>query len=70
MQLDKISPRGEGRHTSSLNFKRLQDIGDLDDDMLEQIQEFFVSYNEEAGKKFKVEKILGAKKARELARPK
>jgi inorganic pyrophosphatase len=54
---------------TSLNFKRIADIDDIEPDMLEQIQHFFVSYNEESGKKFKVEKILGAKKARHLARP-
>lgn len=55
---------------SSLHSKRIEDVGDLDPNMLEQIQHFFISYNEEAGKKFKVEEILGAKKARALARPK
>jgi inorganic pyrophosphatase len=55
---------------TSLNFKRLKDIEDLEPDMLQQVQQFFVSYNTQAGKKFKVEKILGAKKARELAQAK
>jgi inorganic pyrophosphatase len=53
---------------TSLHYKAFQDIDDLEPDMLAQIEHFFVTYNEEAGKKFKVEKVLGAKKARQLAR--
>jgi inorganic pyrophosphatase len=53
---------------SSLNFKRFKDVDDLEPGMLEQIQQFFVSYNEQSGKKFIVEKVLGAKKARDIAR--
>jgi inorganic pyrophosphatase len=51
---------------SSLHYTAVKDIEDLDDAMLAQIEQFFVSYNEQAGKTFKVEKTLGAKKARKL----
>jgi inorganic pyrophosphatase len=54
---------------SSLNFKRVDDIKDLDAHMVEQIEHFFESYNEEAGKRFELEKVLGADKAWRLLKP-
>lgn len=54
---------------TSVHYRRLRDIGDLDREMLDQIQQFFISYNRQAGKKFEVENIFGAKKARSLVRP-
>jgi inorganic pyrophosphatase len=56
--------------TTSLHYQHVEDIDDLAPEILEQIQHFFVSYNEQAGKKFEVEKVLGAKKARSLVRAK
>jgi inorganic pyrophosphatase len=49
---------------SSLEHASVKDIADLPDALVEQLEHFFVSYNEMAGKKFKVVKILGAKDAR------
>jgi inorganic pyrophosphatase len=54
---------------SSLHFKQVKELDDLESDMLEQIRHFFVSYNKEAGKQYKVQKMMGAKKARRLALP-
>ena len=48
---------------TSLHFKSIADLDDLEPAMLEQIQHFFVSYNEGAGKTFKIDALLGAKKA-------
>jgi inorganic pyrophosphatase len=53
---------------TSLTYKHVEDIEDIEPDILEQIGHFFVSYNELAGKKFEQEKMLGAKKARKLAK--
>jgi inorganic pyrophosphatase len=48
----------------SVNFQRYKDVSDLTAEMKEQIEHFFVSYNEMAEKKFKPLKWLGAAAAR------
>jgi inorganic pyrophosphatase len=54
---------------NSVTFKRVRDVDDLAPEMIEQIEHFFISYNEMAGKKFKVRKIESAKPAeRAIAR--
>ena len=51
---------------TSQHYRRIRTAGDLDPEMLEQIQQFFVSYQEQLGNKFKIEAVLGAPKARQL----
>jgi inorganic pyrophosphatase len=47
-------------------FAHLQSIDDLPDNILEQIESFFVTYNEQAGKKFTPLKRVGRSKAVKL----
>ena len=47
----------------SYNHEGLAAIGDLSKTLLDQVEAFFVSYNEQRGKKFKIKDIGGPKKA-------
>lgn len=47
----------------SYNHQGLTDIGDVDKTLLDQVEEFFVSYNKQRGKKFKITGQGGPKKA-------
>jgi inorganic pyrophosphatase len=49
-------------------FREVRSINNLDRQMIEQISKFFVSYNEQRGKKFKVLELAGARRAEELVR--
>jgi inorganic pyrophosphatase len=53
---------------NSVTYKRVRDVEDLAPEMIEQIEHFFVSYNEMAGKKFKVLQLQGAKSAQRALR--
>jgi inorganic pyrophosphatase len=47
-------------------FSLIKDIGDLDKKLLEELEDFFVHYNELEGKKFKLMGCKGPGKAKEL----
>ena len=47
---------------------RLRSLKDIDPEKLEEIEQFFVSYNRVRGKHFKVLEVAGPKKAEALAR--
>lgn len=47
-------------------FKDVQSIEDLPKDVIDQLQKFFINYNEEAGKKFKPIKNIDAEEAYKL----
>lgn len=47
----------------SYNHQDLQSIGDVSKSLLEQVEEFFISYNKSRGKKFKVKGTHGASSA-------
>jgi len=47
----------------SYNHEGLKSIGDVNDTLLNQIEEFFISYNKQRGKKFKVTGTGGPHKA-------
>lgn len=50
----------------SNQFAKINDIADLPEDMLAQIEAFFINYNQQAGKQFKVIKRLNAVEAKQL----
>ena len=52
----------------SLNFGGVSEIDELDETLIEQIEHFYVSYNESKGKKFEVIKLLDATKAADLVK--
>ena len=52
----------------SLNFGGVSEIDELDETLIEQLEHFYVSYNESKGKKFEVIKRLDAKKAADLVK--
>ncbi len=47
----------------SYSHENLQSIGDVNKSILDQVQEFFISYNKSRGKKFKVTGVHGPSKA-------
>src|SRR5947207_10892080 len=49
------------------NFERTRSLKDLEPNLLEEIEEFFISYNHLRGKKFKVIGLRGPKRAEALA---
>ena len=51
-----------------MTHKSPQDIKDVSDDLLDQIEHFFVSYNEAKGKKFKILARRGPSRAEEVVR--
>jgi inorganic pyrophosphatase len=53
----------------SLLFANIKTIDDLPPDVIEQLEKFFMNYNELAEKKFKPLKRLDAKKALKLIKP-
>jgi inorganic pyrophosphatase len=69
-QLDKgkreRNDRYVGAALSSLEHEGVKDIGDLPRRVLKQIETFFVTYNQEQGRKFIPEKIFGASHARKM----
>jgi inorganic pyrophosphatase len=54
--------------TKCRNDGHIKSVKDLDDNKLDEIEQFFVSYNRVRGKRFKVLNLCGAKKAQALAR--
>jgi inorganic pyrophosphatase len=48
---------------TSYNHQDLQSISDVSKTLLDQVEEFFISYNKQRGKKFKVTDTAGPKKA-------
>ena len=50
----------------SITHDHIRKIGDLNDNLLEQIKYFFISYNEIKGKKFEPRGEFGARKAKSL----
>lgn len=50
----------------SPRYRRIQDLKDLDSLLLDQIEHFFISYNEIRGRKFKVKRRLGPKLAKKM----
>ena len=52
--------------TDSRTHEKLRTIGDLDPVLLDEIEHFFVSYNEVKGKKFKPLRRLGPAQAKKL----
>ena len=53
----------------SLLFANIKTLADLPPDVIEQLEKFFMNYNELAEKKFKPLKRLDAKKAFKLIKP-
>lgn len=51
---------------NSRQHKNVKDIGDVDDEMLHEIEHFFSSYNQVSGGEIKVLERVGAKKAHAL----
>ena len=47
----------------SYNHENIQSIGDLNNSLLDQVEEFFISYNKSRGKKFKVTGVHGPSRA-------
>lgn len=47
----------------SYNHEQLQSIGDVNKSLLDQVEEFFISYNKSRGKKFKVTGVHGPSRA-------
>jgi inorganic pyrophosphatase len=54
----------------AIMFGHIHDVRDFEPSLLEQIEHFFISYNEMAGKEFKVDKVMGAKAAQAALRRK
>jgi len=57
-----------GAAVESRAFRECRDIGDVPKHLLEEIEHFFVSYNEERGRKFRVLRRVGAAAANRLVR--
>jgi len=57
-----------GIPVESKEFKSVREASQLPKQMITQIQDFFINYNKEAGKKFKVVDIVGSKTAFKLIR--
>ncbi len=55
---------------ASQMFVDVKSIEDLPKEIIQQLESFFVNYNEEAGKKFKPLKNIDAKEAYKLIKPK
>ena len=51
-------------------FEGVKELEDLPDDVLDQLETFFINYNEVEGKKFKPLKRMDAQKALKLIKPK
>jgi len=47
----------------SYDHQDIEDIDDVNKTLLEQVEEFFISYNKQRGKKFKVTELAGPKNA-------
>jgi inorganic pyrophosphatase len=52
--------------TKSATHRSIQDLSDLSDDLMSQVEHFFVSYNSQKGKTFKPTGRYGKKRARSL----
>ena len=52
----------------SYNYSEVRSLNDLNENLLDEIQHFFISYNEGRGKKFKVLGRYGPKRALELVK--
>lgn len=55
---------------ASQMFAEAKSIDDLPKEIIEQLENFFINYNEEEGKKFKPLKIINAKEAYKMIKPK
>src|SRR6188474_2819981 len=51
---------------SSASHRSIRQLNDLSEDLVAQIEHFFVSYNEMKGKRFEVKRRAGSKRARAL----
>ena len=52
--------------TRSVTHRSIQELHDVSDDLIAQIERFFVSYNAAKGKRFEVKPLAGRKRARAL----
>ena len=52
--------------TKSATHRSIQELHDVSDDLIAQIEHFFVSYNAAKGKRFEVKRRSGKKRARAL----
>ncbi|MBV8781106.1 MAG: inorganic diphosphatase [Phycisphaerae bacterium] len=52
---------------STRNFRKVHSMNDLDKHMLDEIEQFFIDYNQQDGKKFKLLGMHGPHKAESLA---
>jgi inorganic pyrophosphatase len=52
--------------TKSATHRSIQELHDVSDDLIAQIEHFFVSYNAAKGKRFEVKRLAGRKRARAL----
>lgn len=50
----------------SRNYSDVKNVADLNPNMLKEIEQFFVTYNKEKGKKFRVLRMRGPRQARKL----
>lgn len=50
----------------SYEYSEIKSLGDLDKHVLKQIEQFFINYNKEKGKKFRVLQMRGPKQALKL----
>ena len=64
----KSNDRLLGVAIHSYDHEDLESIDDVSKTLLDQVEEFFISYNKQRGKKFKVTGIGGPKKALEFLR--
>ncbi len=55
---------------ASQMFAEVKSINDLPKDIIKQLEDFFINYNDEAGKKFKPLKNIDAKEAYKIIKPK
>ena len=62
----KRNDRLIGIAAASHEFRSVQSIEQLSEDLLGEIEHFFISYNEQAGKTFKPRRRAGADRARQL----
>src|SRR5262245_59299180 len=52
--------------SESQRYRQIEDLKELDSRLLDQIEHFFISYNEMRNRKFEVKRRLGSKSARKL----
>jgi inorganic pyrophosphatase len=52
----------------SRDYSEVKGLGDLNSNMLKEIEQFFITYNKEKGKKFKVLRMRGPGQALKMAK--